>query len=92
MGGVLEERAEEEEEAGVVGSGEGEEPIHRRSSMEGAVRLLTTGRDGWSCCSRPVEEEGEGEEKKKARTGPGKNNMTTTTATQSKQVKRRLRP
>jgi len=36
VGGVLDEREEEEEEAGVAGSGEGEEPIHRRSSMEGA--------------------------------------------------------
>ena len=55
------------------------------------VRLLTTGRDGWSCGRRVEEGEGEGKEKKKARTGSDKNNNMTTRQQQSKQVKRRLR-
>jgi len=68
VGGVLEERAEEEE-AGVVGSGEGEEPIHRRSSMEGAYKASEVGRGAggmrggrgseYACCDC-LQSEGEG--------------------------------
>lgn len=39
MGGVLEEREEEEERGGVAGSGVGGEPVHRRSSIEGACEV-----------------------------------------------------
>lgn len=40
VGGVLEEREEEEERGGVVESGVGVEPIHRRSSIEGACEMV----------------------------------------------------
>jgi len=40
VGGVLEEREEEEERGGVVESGVGVEPIHRRSSIEGAYEMV----------------------------------------------------